>query len=415
MADNLVPLLDRLRDRGLVDRYGFILFAGLGGIGIFLLKLIGVHAGWVALAAAIAMVGYAALADLKGSGRLRGDQAGDNCYYLGLIYTLVSLAHAILTFDPNDTATTIVQGFGIALLTTILGLILRVFFNQSRVDLYETEDTARLELADAAGRLKTELLQITSSMSDFALQTRQAVEEMRDAAVAQLASTLEKSVETIDGVTARAREAADTQANEAIARTKQLNSATNRVTQALERHGETLERVGGTSEAIATSLAAIEAAANQTRDSISAVQEQMKLSAEQNSQIAAQAAQVLDAARQLDSVVSQVSATLLKVRADALRQLEETRVSPKQAVDDAVAAINAVVDEFKSATSSLLDERKSEAKALTIELANAVAGVRDHNQALEQELAKSRGNVAKVHDNLVTMTGQLIEQVRLSA
>lgn len=415
MAQTSVPLLDKLKDRGLVDRWAFIIVAVLGGIGIFGFKYIGVPPGWVAAFAALLMVAYAALADLRGSGRLRGDQAGDNCYYLGLIYTLASLAYAILTFDPNDTATTIVQGFGIALLTTILGLILRVFFNQSRVDLYETEDTARLELADAAGRLKTELLQITSSMSDFALQTRQALEEMRDAAVEQLAAALKKSVETIDQVTERAKEAADTQAEEAIARTRQLNTATNRVTQALERHGETLERVGGASEAIATGLAAIEAVAKQTHEGVNKLREQGEDTAAQNARIVTDSVYLTNAANQLNSVVDQVTATLLAAREDAQRQLDASRDSPKQAALEAITAIKAVVEQFSSATARLAEERQNSAKALLSELAAAVDGVKAHNEALAQELSKARGNVAKVHDNLVAMTGELIEQVKVSA
>ena len=47
------------------------------------------------------------------------DQAGDNCYYLGLIYTLASLRNAIATFDPDQNASGIVQT-SCALATTIL-------------------------------------------------------------------------------------------------------------------------------------------------------------------------------------------------------------------------------------------------------------------------------------------------------
>lgn len=122
-------LVDRLDERGLIDRWGFLIFALGGAIGILVAKSTSLPPVLVAAAAAMTMVLYAALVKTKGTGRLRADQAGDNCYYLGLIYTLTSLAYAIFLFDPANTATTIVQGFGIALLTTIMGLVLRVFFD----------------------------------------------------------------------------------------------------------------------------------------------------------------------------------------------------------------------------------------------------------------------------------------------
>ena len=58
-----------------------------------------------------------------------------------------------------------------------MGLVLRVFFSQSRVDLVQTEDTARIELAEAAGRLKVELSSAVVSMNDFSRQTRQALQD----------------------------------------------------------------------------------------------------------------------------------------------------------------------------------------------------------------------------------------------
>ena len=154
MTENSSSTVDRLAERGLIDRWGFLLFALLGSSAILIANSLNMAPIPVAAGAALTMVGYAALVQTSGSGRLRADQAGDNCYYLGLIYTLCSLAYAIFLFDPANTATTVVQGFGIALTTTIMGLVLRVFFSQSRVDLVQTEDTARIELAEAAGRLK---------------------------------------------------------------------------------------------------------------------------------------------------------------------------------------------------------------------------------------------------------------------
>ena len=114
MTEQTIPLIDRLQERGLIDRWGFMAFAGVGSVLVFASKRLNVPAIFVAIGAVGLIVVYAILVNLKGTGKLRSDQAGDNCYYLGLIYTLTSLSYAIFTFDPDKTATTIVQGFGIA-------------------------------------------------------------------------------------------------------------------------------------------------------------------------------------------------------------------------------------------------------------------------------------------------------------
>src|SRR5437868_13705004 len=106
----MIKLKDALQERGLIDRYGFLGFALVGGLGIWIAKqTTHLDYKWIAGGAALMLIAYATVVSSRGTGKLRSDQAGDNCYYLGLIYTLVSLAHAIFTFDPADTATTIVQ------------------------------------------------------------------------------------------------------------------------------------------------------------------------------------------------------------------------------------------------------------------------------------------------------------------
>src|SRR5436190_122066 len=89
---------------------------------------------------------------------LRDDQSGDNLYYLGFLYTLTSIAVSLYQFSLAESAQEqIITNFGIAIATTIVGLALRVMFNQMRQDPPEVERVSRLELADASRRLRREL------------------------------------------------------------------------------------------------------------------------------------------------------------------------------------------------------------------------------------------------------------------
>ena len=477
-------LVDRLSERGYVDRWGFLLFAAGGGTAILLAKLFGVSATLVAAGAAMTMVAYAVLVQFSGTGRLRADQAGDNCYYLGLIYTLVSLAYAIFLFDPAGTATTIVQGFGIALATTIMGLVLRVFFNQTRVDLVQTEDTARVELADAAGRLKAELAAMVVSMNDFGRQTRQSLEELRDGVVDALGEVQATASATVAAASAQASQAvadATTQASEAIAtntaratqaltytsaeaakaiaeqsseavaRARRLAAATEKVVSGIERHAGTLGVVETATAGIAASLAALEGAAEATRGSMDAL-------ASRADDVGGAQAGVASAARELelsvgalreqiqgfdgaagrfdelvasrieevrrvpDDIAARAAASIevavAAIRAgleSAVAAQEEARRKTAEAAAESARGADAATTAFRESLEKIVAAQDQATAAIARGAADGVAAVERHNAALEEELARARGNVAKVHSALVDMTGELASQVEARA
>jgi hypothetical protein len=120
---------------------------------------------------------YAGLLALARFLRLRDDQAGDNLYYLGFLYTLTSLGVSLWQFSSSDSGDKIVTNFGIAVSSTIVGIALRVLFNQLRQDPMEVERTARLQLADAARSVKQELDATVFEMASFRRAAQQSFEE----------------------------------------------------------------------------------------------------------------------------------------------------------------------------------------------------------------------------------------------
>lgn len=113
------------------------------------------------------MLGYSILLFSSRFLKLRDDQAGDNLYYLGFLYTLTSLSVSLWQFTATGATETIIENFGIALSTTIVGVVLRVIFNQMRQDPMEVERTARLELAEAARKVRNELDSAALEFSHF--------------------------------------------------------------------------------------------------------------------------------------------------------------------------------------------------------------------------------------------------------
>lgn len=120
---------------------------------------------------------YAAILMMARFLRLRDDQAGDNLYYLGFLYTLTSLGVSLWQFSSADSGDKIVTNFGIAISSTIVGIAFRVLFNQLRQDPMEVERTARLELADAARAVKNELDATVFEMASFRRAAQQSFDE----------------------------------------------------------------------------------------------------------------------------------------------------------------------------------------------------------------------------------------------
>jgi predicted nuclease with TOPRIM domain len=120
---------------------------------------------------------YAMLTISRTRFRLRYDQAGDNCYYMGFIFTLVSLGIALYQIRHGTTAQEfgigVVRDFGLALSTTIAGIICRVSLTQLREDPHDIEEATRRELIHYSRALSG---QMQASVSMLA-EVRQTTED----------------------------------------------------------------------------------------------------------------------------------------------------------------------------------------------------------------------------------------------
>lgn len=436
MSDGAEFQRDVLEDRSWIDRWGFLLFAFGGGAAILVAKSIGLAAIPVAAFAAAAMVAYAYIVQATGTGKLRADQAGDNCYYLGLIYTLISLAYAIFFFDPATTATTVVQGFGIALATTIMGLVLRVFFNQTRVDLVQTEDTARIELADAAGRLKAELQAITVSMSDYGRETRQALEELRGQVVETLGAVQGDAAKSMNETAATASEAIRSvatlatdalltmstaatatvtqQANEAVARSRRLSTATDKVITGIEKHSEAMSGIERSTEAIGASLVALEGAAESTQKNLGELFVRAEELAGIQTSLVQAGGDLRQAVADIAAQVKSFDETATRFDTNVNMRLEEVKGVPANTAKRTGEAFAKAAEAMEEQFATIARAQAKFVEDLSRRAEESAAMLERHNAALELDLGRSRENVGRVHNALVEMTSSLVNRVQAS-
>jgi predicted nucleic acid-binding Zn-ribbon protein len=162
------------------DLIGPALFFGFFAVGlayILAAKSRDMPQVYVTFGPVVVMTAYALVIVIFRALRVRDDQAGDNLYYMGFLFTLVSLGSSLYHFSGSGSAEEIVQNFGIAIASTIWGIAMRILFNQMRRDPAEVERIARVELAEAARRVRRELDNTVLEFNHFRRSAQQAIME----------------------------------------------------------------------------------------------------------------------------------------------------------------------------------------------------------------------------------------------
>ena len=396
------------------DRWTFCGFFVLGVVFILVLKTAVGNQIVAAAVPCLFMLWYAVLQwDFRGWEPKPGAN-GDNLYYLGFLYTLTSLGHALYRFstDQEDTEV-IVTNFGIAIFTTILGMALRILLGRPEFgEPHEIEASARRDLASVARELRAELGYSAGEFNKFRAELAQDFKVFRErlaeeADLAQgVAATMRKAVETIVDRTRELERsaAALTAFEDTVGR---LNTGTAGAVEAIGEHstvlaagpveiGESLrsqaDRMRAVNDACAKSL--IEDAERRAKElaaGADTVRESLRLQAERIG--------TLDFPRAFSAAVKPASADLRAAAVEfrtllhGLRQADEARGKAAGGYERALAALNDVLREQKtlaSAVAAAASESRATAESLgaagdrlagfnagAADAARQVAGVRD--------------------------------------
>ena len=167
--------VDEMPDKGL-----FAIIAFVGFAMIVAAKILTDWPSWVvAILAAAVMFSYLIVAVRIPKLVLRLDRLGDNFYYLGFVFTLASLSAALMQIQNSQSVVKAVLGsFGIALMTTIIGVTGRVVLVQMRGELDEVEEDTRRSLVERSETLKDELGSLITDFSILRTSISQLVREV---------------------------------------------------------------------------------------------------------------------------------------------------------------------------------------------------------------------------------------------
>jgi len=315
---------------------------------------------------------------------LRLDQAGDNAYYLGLLFTLTSMAFALWDFRLATQSTgaasgvqQIISNFGIALGTTICGILLRVALHQMRVDPADVEAMTRVELTEAAERLRGILDTTTSDLARFHLEVQQRQTDVMQEMVvrfgeaatqiqkslaessAKMVKHTEDSYKTMLEGTHQLTLSLKSLAIEATGAVERLMSVQPplALSRRLEKFGDLLQRVANESERTTTGLQTVAAETAKAVATVKDTAELLKsLTADIRAEQAAIATDVSKAAQSLTLGLDGFNSRLRDILADVTQlqeQLKETATGSVRAQDAATNVITALTSIVREMTTVL--------------------------------------------------------------
>ena len=131
----------------------------------------------------IILVGYAIIARKVRWTEIEPETTGDNCYYLGFLFTLVSLAVTLVqlgwaeSYGSRAVLVNIISGFGIALVSTIVGILLRVYFFQQRADLVARHGEIANELHLAVRNFRSQVAASLVEIKKISVESAQIARE----------------------------------------------------------------------------------------------------------------------------------------------------------------------------------------------------------------------------------------------
>lgn len=392
----------------------FILFA-IGATSIWMLKSFGLSQ-FIVTAVPVGLMGlYVVVALVTERYRIREDRVGDNIYYLGFLYTLTSLAHALYVYDPEGAgATAIITNFGIAIFTTIIGLAGRVFFNQMRVDPVEYEREARLSLAQTSSELRARLGDIAAEASIFKSKLFQILEEgvteMSDAA----RSALEDNLRRFAGTSNEAVESIRTAFGGFTDHAGRLNEIASKNVEALEALFRRIEKIEASPELIATKL-------DPVMEKFSAIADEAMRRGREDARELERLRSLIEAAasaaESMQGTVSQLDGAWtekIEAMTNALGGNASVVAAFGKSMSDTTTVINGQLAASKEIVSAMEAAKAAHAQTLN-DMRAAIESdlelARKHRQDMARLAEESRAAVAEVEQSLISLTRTLAEQL----
>lgn len=183
----------------------FVVTLAIGVVSIGIAKwLVGLYFVFGIAVPTLLMLAYAVLNIRDGFLDSTRSQVADNCYFLGFLYFLTSLAITLAQVssgvgpDARIEVGSIIRGFGVALVTTITGLFLRILLLQNIAGLSSAREKAEEGLLVAVNRFRetvTMAVDLLVQVRDQVINASRTTSEVTNEALRAVADNARQTTE----------------------------------------------------------------------------------------------------------------------------------------------------------------------------------------------------------------------------
>jgi hypothetical protein len=179
------------------DKGLFLVFAVVGFALVVFMKSRDTLPIVTASTAVAALVAYAVAGWRIEHYRRHSDRLGENCYYLGFLYTLASLSAALIEIEGAaenraNVIERIVSDFGVAIFSTIAGIAARVALMQVRRDADDADEELRNDFVAIATMLKDSLRRSVDDVEAFRARMGETLSREMEAIVVENAESMRR-------------------------------------------------------------------------------------------------------------------------------------------------------------------------------------------------------------------------------
>jgi methyl-accepting chemotaxis protein len=371
------------------------------------------------------MLLYAAMNGFLSGLRVRNEQTGDNLYYMGFVYTLVSLGISLYKFTGEASIEDIVKNFGIAIISTVTGILLRILFNQMRRDPADIERAVRTELSELTRKVRTELdssalefssyrrtsnQMLSEGFEEIARQAekngeavRAAIEAMSLKATQTLQDTADRLVVTLEQTHRQISEIAEKNVATSVNMTERLEAAVEKLTARAEGLGDAIDTV-------TRKYASARSPEEILRIDVTPAVEALRLVVDNNVKAMSEnAAGTRDAAKKVLSAIAPFKQTSINLNqlVGKLEQVNETS-------DRSAEALAGVLSRVSDAVTATTDATKAQASATEQigKLIDTVSAV--GNTAVKMVEEQNRAHAERIERILSSLTTEASNGERMT-
>ena len=394
-------------------RIAFLLVLGAGTLGILV--------GWWMRSVLITLViplacitAYLALGIAEDRNNVSNAQFADSLYYLGFLFTLIALTISLMAlgFEEGYEISDLVARFGLALMTTVVGLGVRIYLTNFHGTFEDSMANAEAALERASQGLRTQLDRMSVDMV-----------AQNEAMKAALTHALDISERALVGATgtmkAALRNASEELSSTISASCKELKDQSEKggdeivraTGQIHERMSETLQNAAGKVERAGTDLAnSIEAIALPADALLQSIEPDIQ---ELKQQLKECSEQIGILAQQQGNAVTNIQ-SFINVLDDVANSLGGAQVplAGFAAVSESAGQLGEKVDLLKTTVDATCTALRTHMAEITAQ-ADALAGLRSSMQTdsevISEQREKIRREVAQAQDSLSLMYHELVK------